>query len=75
MVKIIISSLFRAWTQYNGLVTEGNIKLCFRGLVLAIFQSTTVNKIQSEHTRDYTTLLLVCKVEILQVTVNKIDDF
>ena len=27
----------------------------------------------SKHIRDYTKLLLVCKVEILQVTVNKIE--
>ena len=29
----------------------------------------------SEHIRDYTELFLVCKVEILQVTVNKIEVF
>ena len=41
--------------------------------VLALFQSTTANKIDSEHTRDYTKLFPVCKVEILQVTVNKVE--
>ena len=37
----------------NGLVTDGNTKLCCRGFILALFQSTTANKIDSEHTRDY----------------------
>ena len=30
-------------------------------------------QIDSKHTQDYTKLLSVCKVEILQVTVNKIE--
>ena len=42
-------------------------------LVLALFQSTTAYKIDSEPTRDYMKLFPVCKVEILQVTVNKIE--
>ena len=41
--------------------------------VLALFQSTTVNKTNSEHTQHLTKLLPVCKVEISQVTVNKIE--
>ena len=49
------------------------IKLCCRGFVLALFQSTTDFKIDSEHIRDITKLFLECKVEILQVTVNKIE--
>ena len=53
----------------NGLVTNGNTKLCCRGFILALFQSTTANKIDSEHTRDYKRLLQVCKAEILGVTV------
>ena len=53
--------------------TDGNTKLCCHGSVLALFQSTTTNKIDSEHTRDYTKLFPVCKDEILQVTVNKIE--
>ena len=55
------------------LVTEGNTKFCCRGFVLALFQSTTAYKIDSEHIGDYTKLFSVCKVEILQVTVNKIE--
>ena len=55
------------------LLNDGNTKLGCRGFVLALFQSTTANKIDSEHTRDYTKLFPVCKVEILQVTVNKIE--
>ena len=35
--------------------------------VLMLFQSTSANKIDSEHIRDHTKLILVCKVEILQV--------
>ena len=53
----------------NGLVTDGNTKLCCRGFILAQFQSTTANKIDSEHTRDYMRLLPVCEAEILRVTV------
>ena len=56
----------------NGLVTDRNTKLCCHGFVSALFQSTTANKNDSECTRDYTKLFPVCKVEILQVTVNKI---
>ena len=47
--------------------------LCCWGFVIALFQSTTANKIDSEHTWDYTKLFLVFKIEILQVTVNKIE--
>ena len=59
----------------NGLVTDGNTKLCCRGFILALFQSTTANEIDSEHTRDYKRLLLVCEAEILRVTVKRIDVF
>ena len=41
----------------NGLVTDGNTKLCCRGFILALFQSTTANKTDSEHTRDYKRIL------------------
>ena len=57
----------------NGLVTDGNTKLCCRGIILAWFQSTRANKIDSEHTRDYKRLLLVCEAEILRVTVKRIE--
>ena len=60
-------------SSINRLVTDGNTKLCCQGFVLALFQSTTAYQIGSEHTQDYTKLFLVCKVEILQVTVNKIE--
>ena len=59
----------------NGLVTDGNTKLCCRGFLLALFQSTTANKIESEHTRDYMRLLQVCKAEIIRVTVKRIEVF
>ena len=59
----------------NGLVTDGNTKLCCRGFNLALFQSTTAYKIDSEHTRDYKRLLSVCEAEILRVTVKRIEVF
>ena len=42
-------------------------------LFLALFQSTTASKIDLERTRDNEMLFPVCKVEILQVMVNKIE--
>ena len=65
----------RCWAfgpSINGLVTYGNTKLCFRAFILALFHSTTANKVDSEHIPDYKKLLPVCEVEILQVTVKKI---
>ena len=59
----------------NRLVTDRNTKLCCRGFILALFQSTTANKIDSEHTRDYNRLLLVCQAEILRVTIKIIELF
>ena len=53
------------------LVTDENTKICCRGFILAPFQSTTANKIDSEHTQDYKRLLPVCEAEILSVTVKK----
>ena len=55
----------------NGLVTNGNTNLCCQAFILALFHSTTANKIDSEHIRDYKKFLLVYEVEILQVTVKK----
>ena len=40
-----------------------------------LFQSTTANKIDSEHTGDYKRLLPVCKAEILRATVKIIEVF
>ena len=59
----------------NGLVTDENTKLCCRGFILAPFQSTTANKIDSEHTRDYKRLLQVREAEILRDTVKRIEVF
>ena len=59
----------------NGLVTDRNTKLCCRGFILALFQSTTANKIDSEHTQDYKRLLQVCEAEILRVIVKRIEVF
>ena len=56
----------------NGLVTDGNTKLCCRGYILTLFQCSTANKIDSEHTRDYKRLLPVCEAEILRVTVKQL---
>ena len=38
-----------------------------------LYLSTTANKIDSEHTRDYKRLLPVCEAEILRATVKRID--
>ena len=73
MREMVLFSTLNLGHSINGLVTNGNTKLCCRGFVLALFQSTTADKIDSEHTQDYTKLFLVYKVEILQVTVNKIE--
>ena len=48
----------------NGLVTDVNRKLCCQGFILALFQSTTANKIDLEQTRGYKGLLPVCEAEI-----------
>ena len=42
-------------------------------LFLELLQSDTANKIDSEHTHEYKKLFSVCDVEILKVTVNKIE--
>ena len=47
----------------NGLVTDGNIKLCCQGSVLALFQSTTAYKIDSEHIPDYTSYSRYAKLK------------
>ena len=59
----------------NGLVTDGNTKLCCQGFILAFFQNTTANKIDSEHTQDYKRLLPVSEAEMLQATVKRIEVF
>ena len=62
----------------NGLVTNGNTKLCCRlveALFLALFQSTTSNKIESEHTQDYKRLPPMWEAEILRVTAKRIEVF
>ena len=55
----------------NRLVTNGNTKLCCGAFILVLFHSTTTNKIDSVHKK----FLLVCDVEILQVTVKKYEEF
>ena len=49
----------------NGLVTDGNTKLCCQGFILALFQSTAANKIDFKHTQDYKRLIPVRDAEIL----------
>ena len=58
--------------QINGLVTNENTKSCCQAFISALFHSNTANKIDSEHIQDYKKLLSVCKVEILQVTGQKL---
>ena len=38
-----------------------------------LLQSSTTYKIDSEYASDYTKLFPVCKVEIIQVTFNKVE--
>ena len=57
----------------NGLVTHRNSKLCCRGFILALFQSSTAKKIDSERKQDYKRILQVCEAEILRVTVKGIE--
>ena len=66
---------FKLRPSINRLVSDRNTKLTnvVEALVLVLFQSTTDYKMDSEHTQDYTKLFRVCKVEILQVTVNKVE--
>ena len=59
----------------NGPVTDGNTKLCCRGFILAVFQSTTTYKIDSEHTQDYKRILPLWEAEILRFTVKRIEVF
>ena len=59
----------------NGLVTDGNTKVYCLGFILALFQRTTANKIDSEHSQDYKRLLPVCQAEILRATVKRIEVF
>ena len=40
-----------------------------------LFRSTTANKIDSEHTRDFKRLRPVCEAEILRATENGIEVF
>ena len=45
----------------------------YKVMCLALFQRTTAYKIGSEHTRNYTKLFPVDKVEVLLVIVNKVE--
>ena len=72
-IVLSVSTAYYLVPSINRLVTDGNTKLCCRDFVLALFQSTTAYKIDSEHTQDYMKLFLLCKVDILQVTVNKVE--
>ena len=54
-------------TQYKWMVTDGNTKLCCRGFILTLSQSTTSNKTDSEHTRDYKRLLWYAKLKYYEL--------
>ena len=80
MIKITKFNIFlevycRLRTSINRLVTDGNTKLCCQGFILALFQSTSANKFDSERTQHYKRLLSVCEAEILRVTVKRIEVF
>ena len=70
-----LPSLVFLGPSINGLVTDGNTKLCSRGYILVLFQSNTTNKCGSEHTQDYKRVLPVCEAKILRVTVKRIEVF
>ena len=72
---MFLCHVFLLRPSINGLVTDGNTKLCCQGFILPLFQSTTANKNDSEHTQDYKRLLPVCEAEILRVTVKRIEVF
>ena len=57
--QILMRSNQKLGPSINGLVTDGNTKLCCRVFVLALFHSTTAYKIDSEHTQGYTKLIPV----------------
>ena len=75
LATLLVDCPFHLGPSINGLVTDGNTKLCCQGFILALFQSTTANKIDSELTKDYKRLLPVCEAEILRVTVKRIEVF
>ena len=47
-IKCIIYPYMQLRPSKNGLDTDGNTKICCHGFILALFQSTTANKINSE---------------------------
>ena len=69
----------RFFSYYEGALTQfkrtghwWKYKVMLSWLCFSSNSSTTANKIYFEHTRGYKKLFPVCKVVILQVTVNKI---
>ena len=72
---VTVAAAWNLGPSINGLVTGRNTKLCCRGFILALFQSTTANKIDSEHTRGYKRLFPVFEAEILRVTLKRIEVF
>ena len=48
---LVVADKWHLGPSINGLVTDGNTKLCCRGFILALFQSTAANKIDSEYKR------------------------
>ena len=71
----LVFSIYELGPSINGLVTDRNTKLCCRSFILALFQSTTANKVDSEDTQDYKRLLAVCEAEILRFAVKRIESF
>ena len=61
---MLFENLVSTGTQY-----KWTGQLCCGGFISALFQSTTANIIDSEHSQDYKRLLPVRKAEILRVTV------
>ena len=63
------------WNIFGIHLKKVNILYMLSRLYLVLFQSNTVNKIDSEHTQDYKRLFLVSEAEILRVTVKRIEVF
>ena len=69
-VEVSVGQMLRACglgPSINGLVTDGNTKLCCRDFILALFQSATAYNIDFEHTQDYKRLLPVCEAEYYEL--------
>ena len=59
----LLNPLYKLGPSASELVTDSCTKSYCRGFTFGLFQSTTANKIDSEHTQDYKRLLSVCRLK------------